>query len=128
MFLPVPVEPDRSPSPRAQFERATMVAVASCTLCLDDGVPESAMLHITPCAHSFCKGCMSLYCLSKINEAVVPIVCPASHDCGGVLTDDDVKALVSDAQFKRYLRFTNAHMCECPRCGLLQVGRMLCAP
>ena len=60
------------------FEPLTLpeaVSERECGVCRD-WVAEPEALSVSPCSHTFCKGCLHTYSTIKIRERQYPISCP----------------------------------------------------
>ena len=73
------------------------------------------------CSEPICKSCLSAHVQSKIEEAIVKIVCPLGS-CDSLLSDGEVQELVSDEIFEKFRQFKveieqNPSIKTCPGCS-----------
>ncbi|KAH0831404.1 SecY subunit domain-containing protein [Lanmaoa asiatica] len=65
-----------SPSPTSvSSEGSDEEACFECVICFED-IPEEEGIHLLPCAHGFCRGCLAGHVRSKIEERRFPVFCP----------------------------------------------------
>ena len=73
------------------------------------------------CSGIICLSCLEAHVSSKIEEAVVKIVCPLGN-CDSLISEDEIKELVSGEVFEKYQRFKveieqNPYIKTCPGCS-----------
>lgn len=73
------------------------------------------------CSEPICQTCLAAHVQSKIEEAIVKIVCPLGN-CDSLISDDEVQELVSDEIFEKFQRFKveieqNPSIKTCPGCS-----------
>ena len=73
------------------------------------------------CSGIICLPCLEAHVVSKIEEAIVKIVCPLGN-CDSLISQDEIKELVPDEIFEKYQRFKveieqNPHIKTCPGCS-----------
>ena len=56
-------------------EESDEEACFECVICFED-IPEENGIHLLPCAHGFCRGCLAGHVCSKIEERRFPVFCP----------------------------------------------------
>lgn len=56
------------------------------------------------CSGIICLSCFEAHVRSKIEEAIVKIICPLGN-CDNAVTDDEVEELVSEEIFEKYQQF-----------------------
>lgn len=89
-----------------QAESADLVANTQnfdCPICFDDVLPGDGVV-LRECLHMFCKSCL-MEAVRLTEEA--QLKCPFqdnSYSCNANLQDREVRALVSDQVYERYLR------------------------
>ncbi|KAG8219128.1 hypothetical protein J3R82DRAFT_4986 [Butyriboletus roseoflavus] len=57
------------------YEGSDEEACFECVICFED-IPEEKGIHLLPCAHGFCRGCLVGHVCSKIEERKFPVFCP----------------------------------------------------
>lgn len=67
------ISPSPSPSPISLSSEEEMCF--ECVVCFED-IPEKEGIHLLPCAHGFCRGCLVGHVCSKIEERKFPVFCP----------------------------------------------------
>ena len=73
------------------------------------------------CSGIICLSCLEAHVSSKIEEAVVKIVCPLGN-CDSLISEDEIKELVPGEVFEKYQRFKveieqNPYIKTCPGCS-----------
>jgi len=73
------------------------------------------------CSGIICLSCFEAHVRSKIEEAIVKIICPLGN-CDNAVTDDEVEELVSEEIFEKYQQFKveieqNPLIKTCPGCS-----------
>lgn len=110
---------------RALREQALQNRRYKCEICLDDDCKIEDMVTLS-CDHRHCRDCFANYLNSKISEARVAasdLVCP-SVGCGTPITNQEMKANVSNDVYEKYDRFMLKQFCQdnpnyraCPHCN-----------
>jgi len=94
-----------------------------CRICLENCALTTQYI-IATCTnqeHKFCETCLSGYTAVQADSAVTQHGCPGGGECGGVLTNEEVRLLLKDnatslAHFERFLLVANNDYRECPGC------------
>lgn len=65
---------------RLRTERAALVIVQpllfTCAVCTDEH-PEDYIARVPGCDHGFCRDCLKMYAVTKLEEHRFPIICPS---------------------------------------------------
>lgn len=83
---------------------------------------ETSEIHIRSCCSGvICRACLEAHVQSKIEEAIVKIICPLGN-CDNLISDDEVGKLISENVFEKYQRFKveverNPSIKTCPGCS-----------
>jgi hypothetical protein len=110
---------------RAKREEALQNKRYKCEICLDDECKIEDMVTLS-CDHRHCRDCFAGYLNSKISDAQVAasdLICP-SVGCGTQITNQEMKANVSNEVYEKYDRFMLKQFCQdnpnyraCPHCN-----------
>ena len=91
----------------------------SCAICLEDHLLGEKTSVNTCRLHFYCKESLAQYVLSKVNDAVTKIRCPAPG-CMTYFRDSEVASLVTQEDMKKYKRFKlmkeHPDYRECSKC------------
>lgn len=73
------------------------------------------------CSGVICLSCLEAHIVSKINEAIVAIICPLGN-CDSLVSEEEIRQLVPDEVFEKYERFKveveqNPGIKICPGCS-----------
>ena len=96
-------------------------ATFNCTICMEYH-PYSESFSMSSCElnHTFCKGSMTMFLTSQINDGILTFKCPHYGECNGTMNDDEIRSLLEEEVFQKYLRFkgmkVDVHYRECPVC------------
>lgn len=94
------------------------MTVVPCMVCF----LETNEIHIRSCCSGvICRTCLEAHVQSKIEEAIVKIICPLGN-CDNLISDDEVGKLISENVFEKYQRFKveverNPSIKTCPGCS-----------
>ena len=98
-----------------------------CKICLENN-SRSEMFTYISCEshHEFCLSCMKSYTAAQINDGIVIHPCPLIGECNGHATESEIKQLVDDEMFTKFIRFqalkSDPDIRECPECLAQQRG------
>lgn len=88
-----------------------------CSICLNNCKISESVSTQSCGEHKFCRPCIESYLSSHIIDGEVSFKCP---ECSKVFLYEEVKALVPQEIFKRFVRFKqikeNPNYRECPKC------------
>jgi hypothetical protein len=93
-----------------------------CNICLENCSKRLSFVSSSCCEkHEYCLPCMQGYSKVQMDDGVIEHTCPGMGICGGVLTKDELRTLLTDESFARYERLkqvkTNVNFRECPQCS-----------
>lgn len=91
-----------------------------CSICLENQMlSDAASFRSCHNSHIFCRQCLSSFITMQIRDGVILHVCPF-EGCQEVATDEDIRQLVTEEAFVKYIRFRemklNPSYRECSRC------------
>lgn len=97
-----PISGNMPSAEMANIESTSMLQSFTCKICCED---KSEVFTLPICSHSYCYDCISDYLTIRIQEAqVLKMPCP-DHECGNEINEQDIKKLVSNLYYEKYLVF-----------------------
>jgi len=92
-----------------------------CPICMES-VDEKSVWQATVCGHQFCRDCIVMHLQSQVDNGGNGR-CPSSNECNTILTDEEIKAVITPELFAKFVKFralrSDPLLRECPRCQKL---------
>ena len=92
-----------------------------CFVCYHHGGSSNAVKMRSCCSGFLCTDCLRCHIETKINQAVVKIVCPL-EECDSFIPEEEIQELASEELYEKYMKFQidmaqNPNVKSCPNCS-----------
>lgn len=103
------------------FPNNESLLLVPCFVCYHPGGSSNAVRIRSCCSGFLCTDCLRCHIETKINQAIVKIICPL-EECDYFISEDEIQQLVSEELYEKYKKFQidmaqNPNVKSCPNCS-----------